>query len=97
MCICVAQLCDCFAHLYDCFTKLILMLTQYSDFRFCLNLTLNLSVTESVLYKSDTLNNAVIQGYGICEYASAIFLLRIKILFFDVHKVMKPVGGAKIP
>ena len=27
----------------------------------------------------------------------SVFYLRIKIWFFDVHPVMKPVGGAKIP
>ena len=43
---------------------------------FCLNLTLNLPATcmQSVLCKGNTIRHAVIQGYGICMYASAFFL-----------------------
>ena len=66
--------CDCLAHVYDCydcvvhcfFTILIFVLAQYSDLRFCLNLT--------YVYGICSICHAVIQGYGMCMYASAFCL-----------------------
>ena len=62
--------------LYSCVIVLhicvIVMIVLYSVFHNMLNLSA--ACMESVLYKGNTISHAVIQGYGICMYASALFL-----------------------